>query len=940
MLTDYIAQNYPGLNEQQEEAVGYFDGNLLVIAGPGSGKTTTLVLRAVNLILTGRAAPNEVALCTFSQKAAQELQYRFNRVVEPIADAHDWSAVSIGTIHGLCQCILDGDVRIDQQGSGPRLLDNVEQTIFIRRELENIASAEQIRMFTGRWGYVGTFFGLADAFNAIAERGLDVPDMLEADNRFHRAIAECYLRYVETLRRCGQVDFSHLQRWAAEKVAESEWLPEVIGNLRWLMVDEYQDTNHVQERLLLALAARSVNITAVGDDDQAIYGFRGAEVRNLLDFTERFPNASVIKLFTNYRSEQGIVDACNSWIEEASADNTSRFPKHITGRDTVRREHYPSVVRIHGANLADEARQVAALVRELKGWGAIERFSDVALLLDSVKPRVSGPYVQAFQSEGVPYTLHGGNRYFEYRQVRDMVACFAMLMGWDGRFSSGDREFDEYVEGAVRDFCARVPSDTQLARSLFRWHRELAGFSREEEELGRNLLDYFYVLMALEPFAGAAQARRSPLAMWSRLLVTFQDLLGYTTVVAGHVGTLRTDFFAKFLPLVYRHGTGRHQWKVDEPPVDGVQIMTVHQSKGSEFPVVISGNLRFDTARHPRQNELARYAAHWDPEREYRDAGMDRVRLQYVAFTRSRNLLVLGSSAAPNQDMPEVWCRAADVTPEVLERLRAKRFTVPAEPEGLRTYTVTGDILTYETCPRRYEYLRHHGFAERETDESAAGSLLHACLAIICEFLVRDHDPMEVVRVVDRVVDELAADVPGVSGQFDVDEAVVREVKDQVKGFLVHIHTAPYTVLDYETEVSYEGDGWRVDGRIDMMGLQGDQVLVIDFKRGRLPADGSPVVERYARQLGLYGLMVDQSFGYSVGELMTYWTGEDPGGDGELSIEYVGAEMNAARERLWETVERIEARKFEVLEPPALSVCQKCELFTVCKKDGTITASH
>ena len=732
MLTNQIASHFPNLSEQQANVVGHVHGPLLVIAGPGSGKTTTLVLRALNLIVGGYAHPREVMICTFSQKAAQELRERFDRAAADIGCRQDLSEVQISTIHGLCNRIIRESDGAVPAGQNPQMLDSLQQMAFIQSRLEEIASPEQGHRFVRRWGAAGVAKGLADSFNTMSERTIDPQALLASEDALHRALGECYVHYTQALHHHRMVDFSYLQRWALDRLRQDADTPPLARDVKWVMVDEYQDTNHVQEQLLLTLAVSTGNLAVVGDDDQSIYAFRGATVRNLLDFPTRFPDCSVISLTTNYRSEPGIVDACNRWMLDAAATDTAgpRSKKHIEPSSRTGQADYPSVVRIRATDSDDEARQVADMVARLKDSGVIERYGQVALLLNSVQDRISGPYVGAMRAAGIPVTVHGRRRFFEYGEVRDMVACFALIMGWTALHEKGDRAVDRYVSEAVDDLLGRTPHDSVLSRALLRWQGELAGLSATGRDLDRDLLDYFYVLMALDPFIGLRGSPRPMvnLATWSRFLSTFQTLYGYDRVRAGQVDGMRRDFFAKFMPLVFRHGVAQQEGPGVIPDGDCVRVMTVHQSKGLEFPVVVAGGLTFESRDRSVQNELVRYAPDWDPAGESGCAGLGGARRQYVAFTRARNLLVLASNALSAQDGPSIWTDAFDWSEASRDLLIGQRFAPVGETERRETYSVTGDILLYDTCPRRYEYFRHYGFEKKMVRGSGvwdAGSRLH-----------------------------------------------------------------------------------------------------------------------------------------------------------------------------------------------------------------------
>ena len=249
----------------------------------------------------------------------------------------------------------------------------------------------------------------AGYFERVAEEAIDPNALTDADDPFHAALGRCCLRYEAVLQERGALDLSRLQVRADALLQDDSITQNIGATVRHLMVDEYQDTSHVQERVLLRLARVHGNPCVVGDDDQSIYRFRGASVRNLLEFPERFPQAKVLHLGVNYRSHPGIVAACDRWM--ASADWTNpepggrpfRHPKTVVPNEAVSHAGYPSVIAVSGDGPRDEARRLAGLLRLLQANGVITDYGQVALLLHSVQERACERYLSAFAEAGVPY---------------------------------------------------------------------------------------------------------------------------------------------------------------------------------------------------------------------------------------------------------------------------------------------------------------------------------------------------------------------------------------------------------------------------------------------------------------------------------------------------------------------------------------------------------
>src|ERR1035437_3004493 len=261
--------------------------------------------------------------------------------------------------------------------------------------------------------------------------------MSASPDPFMKGIARSYRAYETTLFAKNRTDFAHLQSLVHGLLLQPEHSGTIAAEIRYMLVDEYQDTNYVQEQLLLKLTEQTGNICAVGDEDQSLYRFRGATVRNILEFPTRFATCRVIKLTTNYRSHRTIVGHYDSWMASADWSNARGVPfsydKTIEADPNGQHPDYPAVISIWGRDAGDEGDRFADLVDFLKRRSVIEDYSQVALLLHSVREEHSGSYLAALQTRGIPAFCPRARAYFENGEIRLMVACFAVLFGWHGQ---------------------------------------------------------------------------------------------------------------------------------------------------------------------------------------------------------------------------------------------------------------------------------------------------------------------------------------------------------------------------------------------------------------------------------------------------------------------------------------------------------------------------
>lgn len=403
-----ILKLHPGLDEGQRELIGHLDGPTLGIAGPGSGKTLAVALRGTNILLQGHAKPEELVLCTYSRAAARELRQRFIRLTTAAGCTGDLTKVRIGTIHSLCRRIL----RTHAHCTGLQVLNEDEQWRLLHLHFDDVFGPDLDVLEGEGWRWreprLVVRHGLK-YFERICDEMIEPRELVRSGDPFHAALGRCYVRYRDLILNEGRADFDHLQRWAAELLGADRIADPISDGIRHLICDEGQDTSAVQEHLLLRLSRSHANLCVVGDDDQSIYRFRGASVRNLLQFPDRFPDCHTVALGVNYRSHPGIVDFYTGWMA-AAADWSNpdplgrpyRHPKSITPHGSGARGDYPAVIRVRGRGAGNEGRQLAELVGFLKRSGVIARYDQVALLLHSLKGAPAVGYLDAFESADIP----------------------------------------------------------------------------------------------------------------------------------------------------------------------------------------------------------------------------------------------------------------------------------------------------------------------------------------------------------------------------------------------------------------------------------------------------------------------------------------------------------------------------------------------------------
>jgi DNA helicase-2/ATP-dependent DNA helicase PcrA len=399
-----------GLNEPQRQAVTHGDGPLLILAGAGSGKTRVLTHRVAHLIFTGQARPGEILAITFTNKAAAEMRSRVELLL-----GRDTRGMWLSTFHSACARIL--------RAHAPALGYTAQFTIYDQADARRVAkrAMEELGVDPKRHSPTAVHNRISQAKNLLLDAGA-YRDM--GGGEFEGVVGEVYELYSRQLQRSNAMDFDDLLLLTVNAMERFPDLREAYANtFRHVLVDEYQDTNHAQYRLLAALCGRPGdaasghrNLAVVGDDAQSVYGFRGADIRNILDFQQDFPDATVIKLEQNYRSTQTILRAANAII----ANNRGAMPKQLW---SALGDGSPLVVR-DCDDEHSEARFVVGEIELLLADG--RRRGDLAVFYRT--NAMSRVIEDALVRNDLPYQVIGGAKFYERAEIKDAVAYLSLLV--------------------------------------------------------------------------------------------------------------------------------------------------------------------------------------------------------------------------------------------------------------------------------------------------------------------------------------------------------------------------------------------------------------------------------------------------------------------------------------------------------------------------------
>lgn len=641
-----------GLNEKQLEAVTLPHQSSLILAGAGSGKTRVLTTRIAWLIQTGQISPMGLMAVTFTNKAAKEMLTRLTAML-PINTRGMW----VGTFHGLCNRLLRAHHREAGLPSTFQILDTADQLASIKRLLKLMNVDDEKFAPKQVQGYI----------NSCKEEGLRA-HAVDAYDAHSQRLREIYEEYDKQCVREGVADFAELLLRCYELLEKDQRIRQHYqSRFRYMLVDEFQDTNRLQYLWLKLLAGEENSIFAVGDDDQSIYAFRGARVSNMRDFEKDFNVQNIVKLEENYRSHSNILDAANAII----AHNQNRLGKNLW---TTAGKGEP--VRIYEAyNDTDEAGFIVDEIKMLHAEGT--SLGDIALLYRSnAQSRV---LEHALFSENLPYRVYGGLRFFERAEIKHALAYMRLIAN-----ANDDTALLRVINFPTRGIGARTLEQLQSearAENSSLWQAALnrAGNGSAGAKgidgfvaLIREMTDQAYGI-SLKEVAEIATTMSGLKAHYENAkdgedrIANLDELLNaavaFTNQDFGNHNNVDGDTEQDLLTQFLTHASleaGEHQADIGH---DALQLMTVHAAKGLEFKTVFMSGL--EEGLFPHEQSM------------YESKGLEEERrLMYVAVTRARQRLYLShaqSRMLHGRVHYGIASRFLDEIPEVvLKRLNSK----------------------------------------------------------------------------------------------------------------------------------------------------------------------------------------------------------------------------------------------------------------------------
>ncbi len=601
------------LNKAQKEAVMHLDGPLLIVAGAGSGKTKVLTTRIANIIREKKAYPNQILAVTFTNKAAKEMQLRVSKILGSAATGLSW----LGTFHSICAKLLRKHAPAVNLNSNFTIIDTDDQT----RLIKNICKAENIDIKQLAPRYILTII------DRWKNKGF-YPDEVKINQKdiYEKTVLPIYKIYQQKLTDLNSCDFGDLILHAVKILEKNLDIREIYSkNFKYILVDEYQDTNFIQSKWLKLLSEKNKNICCVGDDDQSIYSWRGAEIKNFLEFDQVYENTKVIRLEENYRSTENILSVASNLI----SNNQNRVGKTLK---TTMEEG--ELVKLNCfKNGKDEAIGISDEIEKLKKKFT---YNNITILVRAIFQ--TREFEERFLKIGLPYRILGGTKFYERAEIKDCVAYLRLIyqekddLAFERIVNNPKRSIGESSLKSIHEYskkykiCLESSSKKMIEENLikpkakiglssfleliFKWRNDLKIKKINHVKLLQLVLD--------ESGYSAMLKNKKDLENENRL-ENIKELLS---------AMKEFDNLESFLEHVSLATSVDQEWEGEK-----INMMTMHAAKGLEFEVVFLPG--WEEGLFPHQKSIE----------EKGQSGLEEERrLAYVGLTRAKKKAIISFS--------------------------------------------------------------------------------------------------------------------------------------------------------------------------------------------------------------------------------------------------------------------------------------------------------
>lgn len=951
--------DFGNANAAQREAISAADGPVLITAGPGTGKTYTLVQRAVYLIQERGIRPEQIFIATFTEKAAKELITRITNELALRNISTNVNEMYIGTFHSLCLRIIKENLEYTRLKRNYRLLDSFDQKYLVFRNIHKFKNIEGIDLCLSKGGSWKWSEEICEYVNNLAEELVDV-DALSADtDPAVSALADMFVIYQELLADENLIDFSEIQTECYRLLTENEDILQALRDkIRCIMIDEYQDTNYIQEQLVFLLGEEHRNICVVGDDDQGLYRFRGAAIRNILEFPSKFAEGEcrIIPLVVNYRSDSDIVDFYNKWMVTTSGAKFKfswdrfRYSKRIEPHEKSEIQS-PCVVKLASRDDEDEWHErVLNFINRLKASGKLTDYNQLAFLFSSVRHLRVTALASFLEKNGINVYSPRSDMFFKRNEIKLALGCLMLMFPkYVAGLENGEYTFLRqghyfYYRDCIMTANAFVtqPENKSLKRFIKQHGKDHVGLTGTTDYAYSGLL---YQLFMFEPFrsildtdlsVGVVDIRPTRnLALLTQVIGKFEYLHRIDVFNGKYINVNTERLFNLYLRLLFDGGITEYEDDAEYAPSGCVSFLTIHQSKGMEFPIVLVDSLG-NTPRKSYKDLMNTVEDRYFHRPAFEPADQTKFfdfwRLYYTAFSRAQDLLVLTcdeNRRTPSMYFTDIYSEIPNVDSPAFNISEFAFHTV--KKVNLKdTFSFTSHITVYETCALQYKFYKELEFMPIRENAMVFGTLVHETIEDIHRAVLRKEEHLIIADNITRWFESNYTSLVKTEHTYLAEPQKMAALK-QVLRYAERQNGNWHTIQQAEVDVSLVQPDYIIEGKIDLVKGVDGTVELVDFKSERKP-DMERMrdrLEHYRRQLHIYAYLIEQRTGQKVSRMNLYYTGEE-NGNPVISFPYTKSAIEGTVAAFDDTVHKIMRKDFSRCAESE-KTCSGCDFKYYCQ---------
>ncbi|AEH59994.1 UvrD/REP helicase [Methanosalsum zhilinae DSM 4017] len=914
-----------GLTEQQKEAIEYIDSPLLIVAGPGTGKTRVLTEKVIYLVKQGYN-PNKIIVSTFTIKAADELR---NRLRKDLGDSVE--NMQISTIHSFCQKMLQSFPEYHNFGNIFEVMDDLDQFLYVNRNyMWNFGLKEYVTEISVN--------ELINFYNRCTENDVDPKKLVDHFKKnkgsdFEIAIAKSYEIYLANLLDPNntRLDFSLLEREFYHLLQRNNEVLELVRQMYdYILIDEYQDTNPIQDAIFELITAPKYKITVVGDEDQSIYGFRGASVENFRTFLDRYPNAKKIELEENFRSCKEIVQTYDEFMKPHRT-----FEKEIFTSNP----EYSKPVILYSDSRKSEGKEIVRFVEYLV-QKCNARYQDIAILFKSVKFH-SSEIIDELEYKKIPYTTKGEGSLFEQEEIKNLLVLMIYINShypnekqkqWLFDHNILESEFLDLHEDTIEKL-KNVADIYNLLESYDYATLKKLNVEQNDAQKLMGLKDLMTLqkrnsVSQLKLFYKILDATQYNYRLFKRYLekkdadadIKIRNLAIFSKIIHKVENNTNSNHFKSFIDQLCYIPENKIEDAACIQDVDAVNLMTIHQAKGLEFPIVILAGVTHKRYNTNNQNDefiveipkkLMMNKSNFNRSEEIR-------RVFYVGMSRPQKVLAIstidGKYFKPSQFIDEIGLNNFIEADNFSQIISDNDHYIPNVEKSNLSFS---SISTYISCPFRFFCRDYLGFQTPPGYFQAYGVIVHNCLKKI-HVMMKEGKEIDITDVV-KIVDMYCKDDESREEWRNELITDLYNYYEKACGFI-------YDVLDVEVPFSYINKNISINGQADLVIKNtNEEIELIDYKSRYAEYLSKMNVDT---QLRIYNLALANRYNEPIKKISAY-TFKD---NRRIFFDNSNVELEKTKSLIKSIIQNVENKEFERnWEGP---ICKTkaglCEFYQLC----------